>query len=147
MSTQVWISRRNCSFSPRQLILAYLALSTLSLLVASFFTLYGAWYVLAFSVLEILALGCAFIVCGRHANDRELIALESNRLLVELIVVEETRQFTLDPHWTHVEAPAAARELIHLEANGVKVEVGRFLTEWKRREFAQELQSALASER
>lgn len=147
MSTQVWISRRNCSISPRQLILAYLALSILSLLVASFFTFYGAWYVLAFSVIEVLALGCAFIVCGRHANDRECIALESNRLLVELVQSEEVRQFAMDPHWTRVEPPASGRELISLEANGVKVEVGRFLTEWKRREFARELQSALASER
>jgi uncharacterized membrane protein len=147
MAARTWVLRRNCSFSPRQLILAYLALSTASLLVASFFALYGAWYVLAFSVLEILALGCAFIVCGRHANDRERIALESNRLLVELVVVEEVRQFTLDPRWTRVAPPVLGHELIGLEAGGTKVEVGRFLTEWKRREFARELQSVLASER
>lgn len=147
MAARVWVIRRNCSFSPRQLILAYLALSTMSLLVAAFFAFYGAWYVLAFSVLEILALGCAFVVCGRHANDLERIALEGDRLLVELVQVEEVRQFALDPSRTHVAPPTPGHELISIEANGVKIEVGRFLTEWKRREFARELQSALASER
>lgn len=146
MTTQVWVIRRNCSLSPRQLILAYVALGTLSLLVASFFTLYGAWYVLAFSVVEIVALGCALVVCGRHANDREYIALESNRLLVELVEVEQVTQFALDRYRTRIEPPAPGHKLIRLEANGIKVEVGRFLTEWKRREFARELQSALASE-
>jgi uncharacterized membrane protein len=147
MTTRVWIIRRNCSLSPRQLILAYMVLSTLSLLVASLFALYGAWYVLAFSVLEMLALACAFVVCGRHANDHECIALENNRLLIEVVQAEEVRQCTLDSRWTRVTPPASGRELICLEANGIKIEVGRFLTEWKRREFVRELQSALASER
>jgi len=117
------------------------------LLVASFFTLYGAWYVLVFAVLEIFALGCAFVVCGRHATDREHILLESNRLVVEVTEVGEVRQFTLDPRWTRVASPVQGRELIRLEERGIRIEVGRFLTEWKRREFARELQSALASER
>jgi uncharacterized membrane protein len=147
MTAKVWIIRRNCSLSPRQLIVAYVALSTLSLLVASLFALYGAWYVLAYSIIEILALACAFIVYGRHANDHECIALDSNRLLVEVVQAEEARQCTLDARRTHVTPPASGHELIHLEANGIKIEVGRFLTEWKRREFVRELQSALASER
>ena len=146
MTVRVWIIRRNCSLSPRRLILAYVALSSLSLLIASLFTLYGAWYILAFSGLEIVALACAFVVWGRHANDHECIALERNRLLVEVVQAEHVRQCTLDPRWTRVMPPAPGRELIHLEANGIKVEVGRFLTEWKRREFVRELQSALASE-
>lgn len=146
MTTRVWVNRRNCSLSPRQLVLAYVALGTLSLLVASFFALYGAWYVLAFSIIEIVALGCALVVCGRHANDRERIALESNRLLVELVEVEQVTQFALDRRRTRIDPPAPEHKLIRLEANGIKVEVGRFLTEWKRREFARELQSALASE-
>ncbi len=147
MAKQEWFVRRNCSFSPRQLALAYLVLCVISLLVAIFFTLHGAWYVLAFSVLEISVVGYAFVVFGRHATDHEHITLMDHCLLVELVQKEQVRQFKLDSHWTRVGPPASGRELITLEANGIKVEVGRFLTEWKRRELARELRSALASQR
>ena len=63
--------------------------------------------------------------------------------LVELIQAEHARQFWLDPRRARVEPPGAQHELIGLEANGLRVEVGRFLTEWKRREFAQELRQEL----
>lgn len=147
MCQREWLLRRNCSFSPRQLALAYLVLCTISLAVAAFFTLHGAWYVLAFSILEILAVGYAFVVFGRHVTDCEHIALMDSCLLVELVQEEQVRQFRLDPRYTRVEPPAAGHALIRLEARGIVVEVGRFLAEWKRREFARELRSALASQR
>lgn len=145
MARREWVIRRNCSISPRQLALAYLALCAMSLSVAVFFTLHGAWYVLVFAILEISAVGCAFVHFGRHVADRERILLLDNCLLVELVQVEDITQFRLDRHATHVEPPDTPSSLVGLEANGIKVEVGRFLTEWKRREFARELTSALAS--
>lgn len=147
MRTLEWVFRRNCSFAPRQLALAYLALSVASLAIAIFFTVHGAWYVLVFAVLEIAAVGSAFAVFGRHVTDREHITLMSDCLLVEFVQRERVTSFRLDPRLTHVEPPAPGQELVALEANGIKVEVGRFLTEWKRFELAQELRRALASER
>ena len=142
-----WIIRRNCSITPRQLVLVYSALSTTCLLVAIFFALRGAWYILGFAVLEIFALGGAFFLFARHATDREHIVLTDDYLLVELIRREEVRRHRLDRHATRVESPKVPGALIELQSNGVKVEVGQFLTEWKRREFARELKSALASGR
>lgn len=131
--------------SPRQLALAYAGLGAASLAVAVFFTLHGAWLVLVFSVLEISAVGCAFVQFGRHATDCEHILLMDNCLLVELVQVERITRFRLDPYAIRIWSPASPRSLVRLEANGIKVEVGRFLTERKRREFARELKSALAS--
>lgn len=142
-----WIIRRNCSITPRQLVLVYSALSTTCLLVAIFFALRGAWYILGFAVLEIFALGVAFFLFARHATDRDRIVLTDDYLLVELVRREEVRQYRLDPRATRVEFLAVPGALIELQSNGVKVEVGQFLTEWKRREFARELKSALASGR
>jgi uncharacterized membrane protein len=116
-----------------------------SLLIAVAFAVRGAWYILGFAILEMLAVGTAFFLYARHANDREHIELADDCLLVELIQVEQVRQFRLDPRYTRVDPPESARDLVGLEAGGVKVEVGRFLTEWKRRELARELRSALAS--
>lgn len=147
MATHEWTLKRNCSMSPRQLALFYSVLCSTSLLVAALFAVHGAWYILGFASLEMLAMGLAFFVYARHASDREHIALLDGCLLVELIQVERVRQFRLDPRRTRVEPPAPGRELIGLEANGTKVEIGRFLTEWKRREFAWELRSALASQK
>lgn len=146
MSKREWILKRNCSISPRQLATVYVILCLSSVAVAAIFTLRGAWYVLVFAILEMTAVGLAFLHYARHATDREHIALIDNDcLLIELIQAEQARQFRLDSRLTRVDLPAADRGLIGLEANGVRVEVGRFLTEWKRREFARELRSALAS--
>jgi uncharacterized membrane protein len=147
MAEREWVLRRNCSISPRQLALVYAALCTLSFTVAGYFTLRGAWYILVFAILEMSAVGAAFYLYARHAVDREHIALSDGCLLVELIRKERVKQFRLDPRWTRVESPVSRDELIGLEADGMRVEVGRFLTEWKRREFAQELKRALASGR
>jgi uncharacterized membrane protein len=143
MARREWVLKRNCSISPRQLATVYAALCSVSLGIATFFTVRGAWYVLGFAILEMSALGLAFLHYARHATDREHIALIDDCLLVELIQAEHARQFWLDPRRARVEPPGAQHELIGLEANGLRVEVGRFLTEWKRREFAQELRQEL----
>ncbi|MGH8807672.1 MAG: DUF2244 domain-containing protein [Noviherbaspirillum sp.] len=119
----------------------------LSLLVATFFAAAGAWYILGFSVLELSVVGLAFFLYARHATDREHIALIDDCLLVEVVRVERVTQFRLDPRCTRVALPATPDGLVSIEANGTKVEVGRFLTERKRRELAWELRSALASRR
>ena len=143
MVRQEWILKRNCSISPRQLAKAYMTLCAASLSVALFFTLRGAWFVLGFAILELSALGIAFLYFGRHATDREHIVLIDDCLVVELIRAEQARQFRLDPHWTRVEPPATPTALITLRAGSVHVEVGRFLTELKRHEFARELKRSL----
>lgn len=145
MDTQEWTLRRNCSITPRQLMLVYAALCVASLTIATVFTLRGAWYILAFAIIEMLALGWAFVLYARHATDREHIALHSDCLLIELIQVEQVRQFRLNSYQARVAMPASSDDLIGIEAGGVRVEVGRFLSEQKRYQFARELQCALAS--
>jgi uncharacterized membrane protein len=147
MNRQEWTLSRNCSISPRQLALAYAALCFMSLSVAMAFTLRGAWYILGFAIVETSAVGWAFFLYARHAADREHIELIGDCLLVELVQVERVQQFRLESHRTRVDAPVSFDGLIGLEANGIRVEVGRFLTEKKRREFARELKRALASAR
>ncbi len=145
MATREWVLKRNCSISPHQLMRAFAGLCMVSLMVATFFTVRGAWYVLGFAVIEMSAVGWAFFRFARHATDREHIALIDEVLLVELIQTERTRQFRLDKRRVRVAPPLSRSGLIRLEADGTRVEVGRFLTEWRRREFARELCSALAS--
>lgn len=138
-----WLLKRNCSLTPGQLTLAYGVLCVLSLSVATIFTMQGAWYVLVFSVLEMSVVALAFICYARHATDHEHIALVDGCLLVERIVAGEVEQTRLDPCWTRIAPPKRTGDLINLEARGVKIEVGRFVTPAKRRQVAQELRQEL----
>jgi uncharacterized membrane protein len=143
MATREWVLKKNCSISPRQLAQAYLAICGASLMVASYFTWQGAWLIMVFAVLEMAAVAAAFVYFGRHATDRECIALNEAELVVELVRAEKISQFRLDPWRTRVAMPALRHGLIGLEGNAGRVEVGRFLTERKRREFARELNQEL----
>ncbi|GAB3538026.1 hypothetical protein GCM10027343_02700 [Noviherbaspirillum agri] len=127
--------------------MAYAVLFILSFAVAAAFMALGAWHVFAFTILEMVAVALAFLHYARHATDHERIALMDDCLLVEQVLAGETRQVRLDPYWTRIALPRHARELIALEARGVKVEVGGFVTEARRRQFAQELRQELHSSR
>lgn len=142
---QEWVLKRNCSIAPRQLLVAYGGLCSLSVAIASFFTWHGAWYVMGFSMLEMGAVGIAFLFFARHATDRERIALDQDWLLIELIQAEQAISFKLDPRTARIQIPAAHHLLITIEERGTRVEIGRFLTYFKRQQFAQELRSALSA--
>lgn len=139
MVKREWISKKNCSISPSQLIKAYLALCSISFLVAAYFLFHGAWVILVFALLEMSAVGAAFVYVGRHAGDKECVLLSDEGLVVELVEADKVRQFHMDPRRTRIAVPALRHRLIELEANGDRIEVGRFLTDKKRYLFAQEL--------
>ena len=147
MSSREWILKRNCSIAPRQLAMVYAALCSVSLTVAVLFALRGAWYILGFAVLELAAVGLAFFQYGRHATDRERIVLSGDTLLIELVQAEQASPHRLNLPAVRVELPDAHRGLIVVEAAGIRVEIGRFLTNWRRREFARELAQAIRQAR
>jgi uncharacterized membrane protein len=72
---QRWALKRNCSITPRQLGYIYALLCGASLAAALLCTWQGAWFVMVFSVLELSAVGAAFIVYARHAIDADYLAL------------------------------------------------------------------------
>lgn len=143
MTKQEWNLRRNCSLTPRQVGIAYAVQCTLSFLIAFMCALHGAWQVFIFSILEMLALGSALLIYGRHATDREHIRLTDGCLLIERINAGKIEQVQLDPGWTRVAPPKRYQDLIGLESHGKRVEVGRFVTNDKRKQIAKELQSHL----
>jgi uncharacterized membrane protein len=144
---RVWTLQRNCAMSPRQVALAYAVLCAGSLAVSlAVFLLHGIWVVFAFSLLELSLVGLAMLVYARHALDHETIALSDACLLVECVEADRHEQARLDPLWTRVSVGGERRRaLIRLESRGVKVEVGRFVTEARRRQVERELRQALRS--
>jgi uncharacterized membrane protein len=145
--TRQWTLQRNCAMSPRQVALAYAVLCAGSLAVSlAVFLLHGIWVVFAFSLLELSLVGLAMLIYARHALDHETIALSDACLLVECVEADRHEQARLDPLWTRVSVgDERQRPLIKLESRGVKVEVGRFVTEARRRQVERELRQALRS--
>lgn len=143
--TREWTLQRNCSLSPRQVALAYAVLCTGSLAVGvAVLLLHGIWIVLAFSLLELALVGLALLIYARHALDHEHIALSEACLVVDRVEADRHQQARLDPLWTRVTLSGGRRRaLIRLESRGVKVDVGRFVTEARRRQVERELRQAL----
>jgi len=145
---QEWRLARNCSLSPRQVARAYALLCCASGAVAVGFLLRGVWIILAFSFCELALVGLALLVYARHALDHERIALSDSALVVECVEAGERRQSCLDPLRTRVLEHSGTKgrhALLRLESRGVQVEVGRFVTEARRRQVAAELRAALRS--
>jgi uncharacterized membrane protein len=140
---QEWLLKRNCSLAPRQLALIFASLATVCLAIAAVFTARGAWVVLPFACIEVLALGAAFFIYARHAADYERIVLCRDCLLVETCRAERLRREECTPAWTRVEYTGTKRELIGLVAKGRRIEVGRFVPESDRPDLARQLRAQL----
>ena len=134
-----WTMKRNCSVSPRQFVCFYVSLALFSLAIALMPVLYGAWLVLPFTVVVLLAVGVAFAIYARHAVDYERIRLFPNRLVIEQVSAEQITQFEFNPRWVRVEAGARSRDRIALVSRGQTVMVGQHLAQHRRAQFAGEL--------
>lgn len=113
-----WLMKRNCSVSPRQFVAFYVSLAAFSLLIAVLLLWRGAWLVLPFTGIELLAVGVAFAIYARHAVDYERIRLFPHRLVIERMSAERLTQIELNPRWVRVEPGASPRDPITLVSRG-----------------------------
>ena len=136
--------KRNCSISPAGLALAYAVIAFVSVLIATVFAMLGAWLVVPFAGLELVLLGIAFAVNGRHAADYERIALGAGGLTVEVCVSDTVRRHEFDPARASVKLDWEGRSArVVLQSAGCKLEIGRHLHQQARRELAGELGARL----
>jgi len=138
-----WRLRRNCSVTPAQLLAVYLMLAAVSLTIGVFFWMQGAAMVLAFTALELLAVGTAFLVYARHATDGESISLQGASLVVERETAGRTDRAEFERQWVRVEPQAGAHGLIELSGRGRAVQVGRYVRPELRQVLAGEIRQAL----
>jgi len=136
--------KRNCSLSPHQALVVYALLCAATLGIALVFTLRGAWMVLAFALIEAAAVGAALLHYSRHAIDQEHIRLQHGCLLIERLDGQRRHALRLDAAHARVSlADAGMRTLVRIEARGVCVEIGRYLTPAARLELVRALRQAL----
>jgi uncharacterized membrane protein len=137
--------KRNCSISPAGLLGVFAGLSVASAAIGIGFAIAGAWPVLPFVGLEIVALGAAFVLYARRATDYERIELAHDRLTIEVAEAERRMQYRLDPRAARVvlERNEGYGARVLLRAAGKEVEIGRHLDAPSRIEFAGELSRRL----
>lgn len=138
-----WLMKRNCAVSPRQFVWFYASLASFSAVIAVWWVVRGAWPVLPFTGIELLAVGVAFVIHARHAVDYERIRLFPNRLVIEQMSGQRLTQYVFNPRWVRIERGAAARDPIRVVSRGQAVVVGVHLAQHRRASFAAELRAAL----
>ena len=132
--------KRNCSISPSGLASVFAALAVVVLAIGTGFAIAGAWLVLPFAGLEVLLLGGAFLLQARHATDYERIALERDRLRVEVAQGRRLARYELDARRVRVELEGSC---VMLREAGERLELGRYLDEASRKAFGAELKKRL----
>ena len=138
-----WSMRRNCSCTPRQMLIFFASMCVVSLGIGTLFWVQGATLVMPFAWLELLAVGAALLLFARHATDRESIRLQSGRLTVEHVSGSHVEFVEFTPAWVRVEPQHGDRSLIELSGEGRRIVVGRFVRPEMRRQLADEFRWAL----
>lgn len=140
------IIKRNCSISPQDLLCVLALAMCVSLGIAAGFAYFGAWPVLPFAGIEMLALATAFYLNGRHAADYERIALAEERLVVEASNAGRVERHEFNPRWLHLDAQRFGRDLhLLLRSRGSELEIGRHLDMERRASLAERLRRSLSN--
>ncbi|PKO52050.1 MAG: DUF2244 domain-containing protein [Betaproteobacteria bacterium HGW-Betaproteobacteria-2] len=113
-----------------------------SLLVGLGFSFAGAWLVLPFAGLEVLAIAYAFYYIHCHAGDYESITIEGDSLTIEKHDYKHDSRTVFNRYWAGVlvrELPCGDHSLF-LRSHGKEVEFGRhFMNDDQRLQLAEQL--------
>ena len=137
----VWSLRRNCSISPRQLLLFFVSLTLVSLFVALLCWAGGAKLVPPFTLAELLAFGVALVVYARHAGDRERIVVSANALVVEWECGGRFERAEFNPRWARI--VLHDNGLVAISESGRQAFVGRYTRPERRETLARDLRRAV----
>jgi uncharacterized membrane protein len=126
----------NCSLTPQSARAFVGGLACVTFAVAGFFALQGLWPILPFAGLEIGLLWWAVRASLRAGQQRELILISDDSVVIERHGPPRPARTVFARHWATVKLrdPPAAQHpsRLMIESHGRACEVGRFLTEEER---------------
>jgi uncharacterized membrane protein len=145
------IARPNNSLSVEDSVKLLAALAAIALVVALGFLHIGAWLVLPFAGLEIVAFAYAFHSVYLHADDFDSITIESDRVVVEKRNVKEITTTVFQRYWAQVNVRDVAMIKgsngkcgLFISSHGNEVEFGRnFINDEQRSQLARDLRQKL----
>jgi len=136
------VARRNNSLSSTGRFLAFGFIFVVSIGIAVAFAIIGAWPILPFAGLEMLVLCLAFRAIERRAADYERIAIDGDRVRIEIREVGQARSHEFNRFWAQVVVNRDGSQLA-LRSHGREVEIGRHLNDGQRLALARELEYKL----
>lgn len=110
---------------------------------ATFFVLLGAWPILPFFGLEIVAVGTALYLSARSTTHREVVTIAAGEIVVERGHRRKTEEQRLPWHWSRVlllrDTTGWYPSRLVVRAHGREMEIGRRLYETERVALARTL--------
>jgi uncharacterized membrane protein len=145
------IARHNNSLTPKAGVKLLLALAGIVLVVGFGFARIGAWLVLPFAGLEILAFAYAFHYIYLHSGDFESISIENDSVVVEKRDYKEVTTTVFQRHWAQVSLRKVAsaggvigKSGLFIRSHGKEIEFGKhFMNDEQRALLARELKQKL----
>ncbi|MES1988137.1 MAG: DUF2244 domain-containing protein [Pseudomonadota bacterium] len=145
------IARHNNSLTPKAGVKLLLALAGIILVVGFGFAHIGAWLVLPFAGLEILAFVYAFHYIYLHSGDFESITIENDSVVIEKRDYKEVTTTVFQRHWAQVSLREVAsvggvigKSGLFIRSHGKEVEFGKdFMNDEQRVLLARELKQKL----
>ncbi len=125
------------------------AMATVSMAVAGMAAWMGAWPVIPFAGLEIVALGVCIYLCARRGEEREVVTIHDQIVEVQRGIHAPRETESLPRGWTRVcleegEAGEWGSTRLSLRAHGRDVTLGASLNNEQRARLAVSLRAALA---
>ncbi len=145
------IARPNNSLTPEAGIKVLAGLVAIVLIVGLGFAHMGAWLVLPFAGLEVLAFAYTFYYIQQHSGDFESITIVDDRVVVEKRNYKEITTTVLQRNWAQVNVRGVesgkgviGKSGLFIQSHGKEVEFGRnFINDEQRTILARELKQKL----
>ena len=145
------IIKPNNSLSPEGTVKVVMALFVIVLLVSIGFSLIGAWLVLPFAGIEIVALAYAFYSVYLHSNDYESITIVGDEVIVEKKNDKDLTMMIFQRYWAQISvrdvmqgSGKGSKRGLFISSHGKEVEFGKyFINDGQRTMFARELREKL----
>jgi uncharacterized membrane protein len=145
------IVRPNNSLAPKDGVKVLIGLAAIILVVGLGFSRIGAWWVLPFAGLEILAFAYAFHYIQIHSGDFESITIENDQIVIEKRNYKEVTTTVFQAHWAQINVRGVAggkgaigKSGLFIRSHGKEVEFGRdFINDEQRAELARKLKQKL----
>lgn len=142
------IAKRNCSLQAAERWRAFWLIAIVSAVIALGLAAIGAWPVLPFAGLELVALWIAFRRFAREADDFQRVTIRGDRLLVESCTRGRVERYEWNRYWTQVVVRDGSGNChVALRSHGREIEFGRCLSDGARLSAARKLRDRLRVER
>jgi len=136
------VARPNSSLTAKGRVYAVVIIAAISFAVAIGFSLIGAWLVLPFAGIELLAMGYAFYYIHCHSQDYESIVIEGDQISVEKKSYKAVSKMVFNRYWVKVllRLTPNGDQMLSLRSHGKEIDFGRsYMTNDQRLELAKQL--------